>query len=135
MKRAICLALIGVLTTLACAAKEPFRKEDTIEASATIEAIDPATRMFVVNGPAGVSVIAAGPEVRNFDQMKVGDKVKMTYKAAIAAKISKIAKISDKTARAMIAGAIATAATGGALARIGAASAMRIAAAIAGARL
>ena len=38
---------------------------------------------------AGSSVIAAGPEVKNFDQIKVGDKVKVAYKAAMAAKISK----------------------------------------------
>lgn len=79
MKRAICLALIGVLTTLACAAKEPFKKEETLEVSATIEAVDHDARMLVLNGPAGTSVIAAGPEVQNFDQIKVGDKLKLAY--------------------------------------------------------
>ena len=33
--------------------------------------------------------IAAGPEVKNFPQIHVGDQVKVTYKAAIAAKITK----------------------------------------------
>ncbi len=89
MKRAICLALIGVLTTLACAAKEPFKKEETLEVSATIEGVYPESRLLVLNGPAGHSVIAAGPEVKNFDQIKVGDKVKVTYTAAFAAKITK----------------------------------------------
>ena len=89
MKRAICFAVIGVLTTLACAAKEPFKREEAIEVSATVEAVDPESRLLVLNGPAGPSAIVAGPEVKNFAQIKVGDKVKVTYKAAFAAKITK----------------------------------------------
>jgi len=89
MKRAICLALIGVLTTLACAAKEPFKREETLTIEATIKEIYQDSRLLVLDGPAGTSVIAAGPEVQNFDQIKLNDKVKVTYKAAFAAKITK----------------------------------------------
>jgi len=89
MKRAICFALIGVLTTLACAAKEPFKKEETLEVSATVQEIYPESRLLVLEGPGGKSVIAASQEVKNFGQIKVGDKVKVSYKAAFAAKISK----------------------------------------------
>ena len=89
MKRAIYFALLGVVTTVALAAKEPFKREETIEAQATVEAVYPESRLLVLNGDAGSSVIAAGPEVKNFDQIKVGDKVKVAYKAAMAAKISK----------------------------------------------
>jgi hypothetical protein len=88
MKRAIYFALLGVMTTVALAAKEPFNREETIEAQATVEAVYPESRLLVLNGASGSSVIAAGPEVKNFDQIKVGDKVKVAYKAAIAAKIS-----------------------------------------------
>jgi hypothetical protein len=97
MKRAICFALIGVLTTLACAAKEPFKKEETLEVEATITEIYPDSRLLVLNGPAGASVIAAGPEVKNFDQIKLNDKVKVTYKAAFAANISKSKKPAETT--------------------------------------
>jgi hypothetical protein len=89
MKRAICFALIGIVTTVACAAKEPFKREETLEVEATIQEVYQDSRLLVLNGPAGTSVIAAGPEVRNFDQIKLGDKVKVTYKAAMAAKITK----------------------------------------------
>lgn len=90
MKRSICLAIIGVLATLGCAtAKEPFQKEDTVEASATIEAIDKQNRLLSVRGPGGVATIVAGPEIRNFDQIHVGDKVKVTYTAAVGAAITK----------------------------------------------
>ena len=89
MKRAICFALIGVLTTLACAAKEPFKKEETSRSRRRSKRSIQRSRLLVLDGPAGTSVIAAGPEVKNFDQIKVGDKVKVTYKAAFAAKITK----------------------------------------------
>jgi len=90
MKRSICLAVIGVLS-LGCAnAKdEPFKKETVIEAEAMIELIDPATRTIVIAGPNGPTAILAGPEVRNFDQIHAGEKVKMKYKAALAAAITK----------------------------------------------
>src|ERR1700761_8013895 len=43
---------------------------------ATITAIDPATRMVTLQTPAGAQMtIHAGDEVRNFDQLKVGDRV------------------------------------------------------------
>lgn len=90
MKRSICLALLGVFTTIGCAtAKEPFQREETVEASATIEAIDPANRLLSIRAPGGMATIVAGPEVRNFDQIRVGDSVKVTYTAAVAAGITR----------------------------------------------
>ena len=50
MKRAIYFALLGVVTTVAMAAKEPFKREETIEAQATVEAIYPESRLLVLNG-------------------------------------------------------------------------------------
>jgi hypothetical protein len=89
MKRSICLAITGMIVTLGCAAKEPFVKEDVIEASAKIEAIDAPNRLLSIRGPGGPATILAGPEVRNFDQIRVGDEVKMTYTAAVGAAITK----------------------------------------------
>jgi hypothetical protein len=90
MKRSICLAIIGMLTTLSCAAAEPFRKEETLEASVTVDAIAAESRLISVTTPDGQkATIAAGPEVRNFDQIRVGDQVKVTYMAALAAAITK----------------------------------------------
>ena len=91
MKRAICLALVGLVTTIGCAAKdkEPFVKKDVVEASATVAAIDSANRLLSLQGPNGSATILAGPEIKNFDQIHVGDEVKVTYVAALAAKITK----------------------------------------------
>ncbi len=89
MKPAICLALVGLLTAMGCAAKEPFVKKDVVEATATIEAIDSENRLLVLSGPNGMATIQAGPEIKNFDQIHVGDEVKVTYTAAVAAKVTK----------------------------------------------
>ena len=43
-------------------------------------AIDPATRGLTLRGIDGKDVeVTAGPEVRNYDKLKVGDKVDMSY--------------------------------------------------------
>jgi hypothetical protein len=89
MKRSICLAIVGMIATLGCAAKEPFVKQDMVEATAKIEAIDTENRLLSIRGPGGPATILAGPEVKNFDQIHVGDEVKMTYTAAIGAAITK----------------------------------------------
>ncbi len=57
----------------------------TATVTATIEKIDAATRNVTLKFPDGkTQVITCGPEVRNFDQMKVGDQVKATYAESVA---------------------------------------------------
>jgi hypothetical protein len=52
----------------------------SVTTTATVTYIDPATRRIVVRGASGDLVsVKAPPEVRNFSQIKVGDKVKATY--------------------------------------------------------
>jgi hypothetical protein len=53
--------------------------DETFTASATITAIDAPTRQVTLKGPQGNEVqLTAGPDVRNFDQLKVGDVVTAT---------------------------------------------------------
>jgi hypothetical protein len=62
----------------------------TAKISATITAIDPATRQVTLKGPQGREVVVtAGPEVRNFAQMKVGDKVDVEYVEALTLELKK----------------------------------------------
>ena len=62
----------------------------TIEVSATIAAIDKATRGITLKGPKGDEVkVVAGPEVKNFDQLKVGDVVKLKYLESLALELKK----------------------------------------------
>jgi hypothetical protein len=61
-----------------------------VKVTATIVAIDSATRAVRLRGPKGKGVtVIAGPEVRNFEQMKVGDKVNVEYLEAVTVELKK----------------------------------------------
>lgn len=87
------MALVAALFSQAFAAEpakpEPFMRETLHHAEATIEAIDAKTRTVSVRGAAGLSTFVAGPEVRNFANMKVGEKIRISYYEGIAAEIRK----------------------------------------------
>jgi hypothetical protein len=58
--------------------------------TATITAIDKATRDVTLKGPQGDEVtVTAGPEVKNFDNMKVGDPVMAQYVEALTLELKK----------------------------------------------
>jgi Cu/Ag efflux protein CusF len=60
------------------------------KATVTIEKIDPDTRTVTLKGHDGKLVdVELGPEVKNFDQLKVGDVVTMTYKEALTLSLKK----------------------------------------------
>jgi len=62
----------------------------TVDVTATITAIDAASRAITVKGPQGKEVtLTAGPEVKNFAQLKVGDKVDLTYAEALTLELKK----------------------------------------------
>lgn len=57
--------------------------------TATVEAIDLATRMVTIVGPEGNAfVLQAGEKVRNLDQVKVGDKVTVEYYEGLVAELN-----------------------------------------------
>jgi hypothetical protein len=58
--------------------------------AATVQAIDKAKRLVTLKGPEGHTfVVQAGPEVRNFDQIKVGDQVVARYVEALTLELKK----------------------------------------------
>lgn len=62
----------------------------TVRLTATITAIDKATRDVTLKGPQGNEVtVTAGPQVKNFDAMKVGDKVDVDYVEALTLELKK----------------------------------------------
>src|SRR5208283_183462 len=64
--------------------------EHTVDVTATIIAIDRTTRDITLKGPKGNwVVVTAGPEVNNFDQMNVGDKVHARYIEALVLELKK----------------------------------------------
>jgi len=63
---------------------------DTVKMTATITAIDKATRDITLKGPQGKEVVlTAGPDVKNFDQLKVGDQVTAQYVEALTLELKK----------------------------------------------
>ena len=61
----------------------------TVQATATVMAIDKATRTVTLKGPQRTVDVVAGDEVKNFDQIKVGDTVNVTYVEALTLELKK----------------------------------------------
>src|SRR4051794_22638230 len=58
--------------------------------TATVVAIEPATRTITLRGPKGNQMsIEAGPQVQNFAQIKAGDQVKVEYVEALTLELKK----------------------------------------------
>jgi len=81
------LSIIALVALLAACAKPMPQGQsvETEEISARVVAIDRANRTFTLEEDAGGQVvIEATEEMRNFDQMQLGDKVVVTYTEAVA---------------------------------------------------
>jgi hypothetical protein len=62
----------------------------TVKLTATITAIDKATRDVTLKGPQGNEVtLTAGPDVKKFDMLKVGDQVDVQYVEALTLELKK----------------------------------------------
>ena len=62
----------------------------TVKVSATITDIDKATRDVTLKGPQGnLMTVTAGPDVKNFDKLKVGDQVDLQYVEALTLELKK----------------------------------------------
>ena len=73
--------------------------EDSYTASATVTAIDAKTRKITLQAENGKSTtFTAPPEVRNFDQIKVGNKVRATFSQRLTVFVSKTAEPGETQA-------------------------------------
>jgi Cu/Ag efflux protein CusF len=82
-------------STMALAASAPGKATlaRTVKVTATVEAIDVAKRQVTLKGPRGNSVpLTVDPEVRNLDQVKVGDQVVVRYIEALSLTLKKDGK-------------------------------------------
>jgi len=89
---AFALAQPAVAQTSAVTASSPGKVgvAQTVDVSATITAIDKSSRTITLKGPKGDELkIEAGPEVKNFDQLRVGDDVEMRYRETLALELKK----------------------------------------------
>jgi hypothetical protein len=95
---ALAVAAIGMptyalaQTASAIVAREPGKVAvaDAVRVSATVQAIDKDKRLGTLKGPKGNTfVVHAGPEVKNFDQIAVGDQVVVRYVEALTLELKK----------------------------------------------
>ena len=71
------------------------------EITASVTAVDKASRTVTLKGPKGNEVdVVAGPEVRNFDQIKVGDQVTVQYQESLTLELKKTKGKLDATEKA-----------------------------------
>jgi antitoxin (DNA-binding transcriptional repressor) of toxin-antitoxin stability system len=64
--------------------------ERVAQISASVEAVDSAQRTVTLKRPAGdIVTLAVGPEVQNFDQIRVGDLVAVRYLEALTLELKK----------------------------------------------
>ena len=104
--KSLSLITLALATTLSTAAYSQAKPAETVmlaasapgqaaaarvtTVSATVVAIDAATRTITLKGAKGKVVdIVAPPEVRNFDQIKVGDTVTAEYTQALTLDLRK----------------------------------------------
>jgi hypothetical protein len=79
--------------TMASSAPGTGTIASTVKVTATVTAIDAATREIKLKGPNGkMHTLTAGPDVRNFDQIKVGDTVVVRYAEALTLTLKKDGK-------------------------------------------
>jgi hypothetical protein len=100
MRKSVVVAAISLALAIPAAAQTPSVMESskpgsvamaqTITAHATIKAIAAGTRELTLVGEKGHEFTAvAGPEVVNFDKLKVGDRVDVKYVEALAVQLHK----------------------------------------------
>ncbi len=90
---ALCLALAPAAT-----AQTPVTKTKSVSATATIQAIDTTTRSITLRDETGVEdTYVAGPEIKRFNELKVGDTVKMTYYESVFLQVRKAAGAAGTT--------------------------------------
>ncbi|WP_425093962.1 hypothetical protein [Tropicimonas sp. S265A] len=84
----ILACLLWLLPSLAAA--QTAERNLTVEIDATVAAIDADTREITLRDPenGATQVIVAGPEVRNFDQIAVGDTVRAVYSLGLVARMA-----------------------------------------------
>jgi Cu/Ag efflux protein CusF len=94
---------IAVAALLAAAlpawAQKPVSESAVAEVTATIEAIDHAERLITLKDKDGnTETILAGPQLKRFDELKVGQKVTFRYHESVVYQIRKPGEAAAPTA-------------------------------------
>jgi hypothetical protein len=63
---------------------------NVVEITASVQAVNKADRTVTIKGPRGhAETVEVGPEVKNFDQIKVGDRIALRYVEALSLELKK----------------------------------------------
>lgn len=94
MTRLIRLASAAILCLLmpdiGAAAQKPIYESEPKVVTATIEAVDKATRLVTLTTEAGTRLhVTAPPEMEGFNRLRVGDIVTATYFEAVAVRLAR----------------------------------------------
>jgi hypothetical protein len=88
MFQVFCATVLGLLP-VAIAAQTPPAGARSVTVTATIEAIDKATRVVTLKGPEGNIDVHASDQIEGFGSLRVGDEVTATYFDAVAIRVTK----------------------------------------------
>ena len=106
-KRSI-LAAGAIALLWGCASSgppEPLQRESTRQAEATVVGVQKEKRLVSLRGADGRTfTIEAGPEIRNFDQIRVGDQVIASYYEAVGFALKEPGSVDSGPESALIAG-------------------------------
>lgn len=90
MKTTLAVLAALVALPLVARARKPVTQTDAVEVTTKIEAIDKTARLVTLKDKDGaMETIHCGPEVKRFDELKVGDTVTFRYYESIAYAIRK----------------------------------------------
>lgn len=86
MRSGIHLMVLAVVSAGSVFAQDSVEFTDVSEVAATVTALEPDQRLVTLRGSQGDTLtIEAGPEVRNFAQIEVGDTVRLVYQLTYGA--------------------------------------------------
>lgn len=95
---------LGAATTVYAQAGKGVEVDEAVVITAKVLAIDKADRIVTLLGPKeNVVDVVVGEEARNFDQIKVGDELKITYYESVAIYLGKPGTQPDEDASLVVA--------------------------------
>jgi hypothetical protein len=99
------IVLAGVVASVLVGHAQTVTKAATQTATATITAIDSATRTLTLRNEKGEQdTFTAGPEVTRFNQLKVGETIRLTYHESLVLQLRKAGAASTESADVIAAG-------------------------------
>src|SRR5262245_4490624 len=103
--RKLLVIAMAITASVIVGRAQTLKKEGAVTATATITMIDSTTRAVTLRNEKGEEdTFTAGPDVKRFDQLKVGDKIRLTYYESLVLTLRKPGDASSASADTLAAG-------------------------------